>query len=557
MIRFSCAVLAAASLSAQTGSAGAAAAATKPGSISGTVTSVAGEPLRKAEVTLRSGGQRGGFAGSRGVPMPIPGRAEMGGTWAHTTDASGTFNFGQLPPGTYSLAVQKNGYVRSEFGRGGARDGGRTITLGPGQEIGGITIKLTPHGVITGKVTDEDGDPIALTSVQVLRERWIQGKRQMVPVSADSTNDLGEYRVAGLMPGRYHVMVTFNRPDTFRRPRPAGAQSDFGYTSVYYPGTFELSQAAQVALAPGQELGGIDFPLRKTATFRVRGKVMDETGGPAQQVAVMAMPAEGAFFAGMRGGGVVRNGSFEVAGLQPGNYTLIAHGGGGRGQARTFARQSIQVGARDLDGVVLALQPTFEITGTIRAPEGVILSGAQVYLDPMETGMPFGGGGSGQIESGAWKIQGAGPGRFRFFVNPLPEGTYLKSVSVQGQDITAGAMISSVASGVEITLGTNAPELNGTVVNKDKEPAPGATVVLVPDAGRQDQFWLFRTATTDQNGAFALRNISPGQYTAWSFSDVEDGAWHSAEFLKQYEGKGVKLSLDEKARESAALTIAQ
>jgi hypothetical protein len=222
-----------------------------------------------------------------------------------------------------------------------------------------------------------------------------------------------------------------------------------------------------------------------------------------------------------------------------------------------YARQVVQVGTRDVDGVLLAMQPTFEISGTVRIPEGVTLSSARVFVEPLENGMPFGGGGSGVVEGGNWKIQGVGPGRFRFVLNPVPEGMYVKSVSAQGQDITAGAMISGASSGIEITLAAGAPELTGTVAGKDNEPASGATVVLVPDGTRQEQFWLFRNATADQNGAFALKNITPGSYTAYAFADIEDGAWHSADFLKQHDGQGVKVRLEEKARENTALTLAQ
>lgn len=533
--------------------------AAKPGAIRGTVTSVTGEPLRKAEVMLRSIGQRGpgGFSGRMGS-MPVPmGGSEMPAVWAHTTDASGTFSFEQLPPGAYSLTVQRSGYVRTEYGSsGGQRGSSSTLTLAPGQEITGIGVKLTPHGVIAGKVIDEDGDPMMHTSVQVLRERWIQGKRQMVPMSADSTNDLGEYRIAGLMPGRYHLMVNYNRPDPYSRPRKPGQESDLGYASMFYPGTTDQQQAVVVTLAPAQELRGIDFQLRKVPTYRVRGKVIDESGATAQQVGVMAVPEGGNLYGGVRGMGMVRNGVFEISGLQPGNYTLVANGGG-RGQARMFARQTVQIGARDVDGVVLALQPTFSVSGTVKAPETVSLSGARVFLDGMESGMPFGGGASSMVDGNSWRADNVSPGKFRFLVNPLPAGTYVKSVSVQGQDITSGAMISAAAAGIEIALGTGAPEVTGTVVNKDKEAAAGATVVLVPDTSTQEQFWLYRTTTADQNGSFALKNITPGAYTAYAFLDVEDGSWHSAEFMKQYDGKGVRLKLEENAREAAALTVAQ
>ena len=240
---------------------GNAAAGAKPGSVRGTVVGASDEPLRKAEVTLRSmGGGGGGFGGGGRSPMPVGGRE--GGVWMATTDASGTFAFDNIPPGQYSVMVQRTGYVRQEFGSRSRTS--NAITLREGQQYSGMTVKLVPHGVIAGRVLDEDGDPVMHASVQILRERWVGTRRQMTPQNGDATNDLGEYRLAGLMPGRYYLMVAFNRPEPSNRPRPDGAAADLSYASVYYPGVTEIAQATPIQVTPGQEMRGVDLQLRKT-----------------------------------------------------------------------------------------------------------------------------------------------------------------------------------------------------------------------------------------------------------------------------------------------------
>jgi protocatechuate 3,4-dioxygenase beta subunit len=534
----------------------------KLGSVRGVVVGAADEPLRKADVTLRSLSRGGGFGGGGGPmrggpPMGGPG-GEGGGLWMANTDASGAFAFENVPPGQYSLSVQRNGYVRHEYGSRPGSRGGASITVSDGQKLTGVSVKMVPHGVIAGRVLDEDGDPVMHASVQVMRERWIGNRRQMAPLNADSTNDLGEYRLAGLMPGRYHLMVAYNRPEPPNRPRAEGAVADMTYASLYYPGVAELSQAATVQVTPGQELRGIDFQLRKTPTFRVRGRVLDESGKPASGAGVMAMPAEGGFVA-MRGMGMMRNkeGSFEIAGLPPGSYVLIANRMG-REQSRTTARTTVQVGNRDLDGVVLQMQSTFEIAGTVRAPEGTAIAGARVMAESLERSGPFQGMIGGAVEpGGTWKLAGVAAGKYRIYMTPAPQGTYLKSVMVQGQDITAGADISASANGIEIQLAAKAPEVTGSVIGAEKEPVTGATVVLVPESGRRDQYWLFRTASSGENGAFTLRGIVPGNYTAYAFREAEDGIWYSPEFMKTAEGKGVSLKLAEGAAETVQITAAQ
>jgi hypothetical protein len=286
--------------------------------------------------------------------------------------------------------------------------------------------------------------------------------------------------------------------------------------------------------------------------------VIDESGKPVTSAGVMAMPLDG-LFVGMRGMGNVRNqeGGFEISGLVPGSYTLVANRMG-REEARTTGRLSIQVGNRDLDGLVLQMQRTFEITGTVKVPEGGSLAGARVIAESMETGLPFQATLGGPVDAtGAWKIPGVSPGKFRIYLAPAPPGTYIKAVVVQGQDITAGADISSPATGIEIQLAPKAPDVTGAVTGGEKEPLGGATVVLVPESSRRTQFWLFRTTTTDQNGAFSIKGIIPGSYTVHAFREIEDGSWYSPELLKSIEGKGASVKLAEGSAETVQITATQ
>src|SRR5262249_26547316 len=150
----------------------------------------------------------------------------------------------------------------------------------------GIVVKLTPQAVIIGRVVDEDREPVAYVQIQTMRYRYNQGRKQLMPFGGASTNDLGEYRIFGVAPGRYYLSATF-RSSMMMEPtvdRSATQQPDEDYVPTYYPGTTDASTAAAVEASPGAQIRGVDFTLSKTRAIRIRGHVINATGSSRNQV---------------------------------------------------------------------------------------------------------------------------------------------------------------------------------------------------------------------------------------------------------------------------------
>jgi hypothetical protein len=516
-----------------------------PGSVRGQVVSVTGEPLRKAEITLRS-------VSRGGVNLPPPGGFSM------TTDATGVFAFDGVPPGEYTVIAQRNGYVRQEVSpRGGARTAA-PVVVAPGQAVTGVVIKLAPHGVVTGKVVDEDGEAVARVSVQVQRERWQRGVRQLVSVSNDHTNDLGEYRVAGLPAGRYVVSATALRPSGGGIiERTTNTASESAYVTTYYPNVFDASQTAPVAVGSGQETRGIDFQLRKVVTHRVRGRVVDPSGGPMRQVVVMAMPGESGFSGQGRSTAAVRHedGAFEVRGLPSGAYTLIVNRMS-REQGRATSVQQIQVGNRDLEGVVVTLAPPVDVPGVVRVDSNTpaSLGSTRIMLESV-SGLPVvGSGAHTPAADGTFKLSGVPSGNYRLRATNLPEGTYLKSVKQGPQEVLeSGLQVSGTGVPVDVILGSNAPSVTGTVTDSNNKPAPNISVALVPDAPRRNQYHLYATASTGDSGTFTFRNVTPGDYKVFLLEESEVENLQNPAFVGSIENRGTSVRLVEGKSETLQL----
>src|SRR5688572_30433318 len=131
--------------------------------------------------------------------------SELPGGRAVLTDDQGLFRLGELPAGRYSLSVSKAGFVQLSYGQRRPLQAGTPLELADGQEIKDIEFRLPRGSVIAGHVYDETGDPMAGILVRVLRYQYQQGERRLTPAGTAQTNDIGQYRVWGLMPGDYYV----------------------------------------------------------------------------------------------------------------------------------------------------------------------------------------------------------------------------------------------------------------------------------------------------------------------------------------------------------------
>jgi len=148
------------------------------------VNAVTGEPLKKVHLTLRPLGVQ------NGVP------------YGTTTDSAGHFLINDVDPGRYNFSASRNGFVGQPYSPQGSTNRNAPLTLSNGQQLKEIVFKLTPQGVISGRILDEDGDPLSGVAVQCMVYSYQGGKRQLMNRNGGSTNDLGEFRLFG---GEYKV----------------------------------------------------------------------------------------------------------------------------------------------------------------------------------------------------------------------------------------------------------------------------------------------------------------------------------------------------------------
>jgi len=509
------------------------------------INAVTGEPLRKAVVSIR--GQAG---------QPANRRAEV--------DSAGRFEIRNLEPGRYTLTAQRTGFADQAYGaqRPGSRRGS-PVSIEQGQEMKNLVIKMTPHAVVMGRLMDEDGEPKAGVSVSAMRFEWMGNRRQLSSYGSASTNDLGEYRIYGLAPGTYIVQASPSHEYTYYAPDPElSARPEEGYVTTCYPGTTDSSMAARVAVKAGNELRGIDFKMAKSRVVRIRGTVLNGATGKPVRANLMLMPRNKGYSAWMetqQAMAVDQHGAFEFRNVAPGSYTLRANVMSQ--QIRLSALQTLDVGDDHIRDLVITANPGIEIPGTLKI-EGAEQTDSSdsplhISLAPWGTEIDggFGGASTEVKEDGSFKLTDVQPGRYHVRAIGL-DGAYLKAARWGDQDVVeTGLDLSAGAGGaLDLLMSNKAPQVSGTVQNDDGKHLAGATVVLLPDEQHREQLDRYPTSTTDQNGAFTVKNVRPGKYKVLAWEELEGSEYMDPDFTKPFEGKAVSLSLEEGSKEALQLT---
>jgi hypothetical protein len=466
----------------------------------------------------------------------------------------------------------------------------------------GIELKLTPQSVIAGHVFDEDGDPLQTVNVEVWHYTYPRGKRQITQALNGSTNDLGEFRIANLSPGRYYVSATARRGGVVQAILDAGRGGRGGrngrgagggrggpidtvedYVTTYYPNLMEPGNASPLDLVAGSELRGIDIRLLKTRFHRVSGSV---AGLPASTLAADVARGKGKAkggdngFAGFAPGGsgvvlaltprngeggrqiagaaVSGDGTFEFAAVPPGSYTIVAQAPG-PAQQRLTARAPVDVGNSDVSNVSVRLQPPLALSGKVTVEgtqSSVRLSSMRLTFTPSEPG-PGNQGRNGQTQlsdEGTFQTDLAAES-YVVEAGGLPDGYYLKSVKLAGREMPDAILDLNYGGGmVDVVLAATAGDVTGVVQNGRGDPATGVQVTAVPVSGslRRD---MNKLVTTDANGNFTLHGRPPGDYKIFAWEEVETNAWMDRDYRQPFDSLSASAKVDQSTTPMVTLRL--
>lgn len=403
------------------------------------------------------------------------------------TDENGEYRMEGLPGGEYTVRFETDGtdFVSEYWNDAADRESAQRVALTEGEGVDGIDAALDLGGSISGRVMRQsDGEPLESVTV---RASTPDGS-STASVATDSD---GAYRIPGLRGGDYIVSFT---PD------------DATFSNEYWDDAYDVSMAAPVTVASGEESAAIDAFLAEAGT--ISGKVILAVDGSPVPGWVQAHDPRTSTTVQAD---IAPDGSYALT-VPPGKYEVVFTPSSGRGIAEYWedalrvedatavdvAQGQIVAG---IDGVLDSYGVISGVVETAGTPSGDAL--VEAFQGGKPAGMAY------TRPDGSYEISlpaGSYTLRARAQVyDPIYAPQYFDGVALASQATPITLATSADRAGVDfdLALGGN---IAGTISTADGSAFSDARVtVLLQRAGTWHE-----VASVDSSGAFTFREGPDG-----------------------------------------------
>jgi hypothetical protein len=475
----------------------------QPASISGQLINVAtGQPIPGADVSY--------WVGSKEVDTK--------------TDDSGRYKFTGLTPGSGHIMAEAPMPSMPGFGAFARR----YLTLSPGQDLTGIDVRIRPYGEISGKVLDENKEPIPGMSVYLLAREYSSGSLRYIYASGAVADDEGAYSMKRVEPGRGYLLVAqnpfakldaiSNSPDDPRmRKRVAEAS--------FYPGVPDIEAASVITLRPGEMREAMNITVVKGSSFCIEGKALlgDHPGALSFDIAppspTSGQSGNGGMYMSRPGGTTGRDGVFRICNLTPGpwqitmsQYDSQAH------QFKSYGSQMVIIKDADLSGVGVSASPLIPVAGEVvwdgAPPNDPVNATLTIRLSPIAR--------AGDVTAksslpGAFSFDGLTMTDYAATITGLRGNFYLKDVTYADRSVRFEPLRPGSASGdavLRVVVARDGGIIQAKVTDKDGNAISDSFVTVIPAAAASEAMIAasYVSGQTDQTGTWKTGALAPGKY---------------------------------------------
>jgi len=439
------------------------------------------------------------------------------------TDQEGHYRISNVLAGSYEVSPNAPGFVVS------MRSGSSAIIVAEGETIDDVNFSLTKGAVITGRVTNSEGQPIVEQGItlQPVENNQIFRSQNMGSGQPNRTDDRGIYRIFGLAQGKYKVSVGQGAGSL-----PIGSSRRGSIRQTFYPGVTDFSKADIVEVSEGGEAKNIDITVDtndNSPRFAVTGRIVDAVSGePVSDMNIGLQRTTADRSDSMSGFASDSQGQFKIEGLSPGKYGIsIESVPNSDLRADPVAFEIIDA---NVDGIVIKTVRGASVSGqiflesddkSIRSKLNQLALSANVNVNSQSSFRSYGK--SVRIKPDlSFQIGGLQEGVVNFSVYSLGGGTSsgvaISRIERDGLVQTSGVEVKDgeQVAGLKIFLNVNTGTIRGVVKTEHGELPPTARISLWlsnsgVEGGRM-QPQPMQPATVDSRGHFIVEGVAAGTY---------------------------------------------
>ena len=432
---------------------------------------------------------------------------------------NGDFEIKSLELGMYRLEVNAAAYV--------------SLPVDPDEQIhrigDSVTVNMIKGGVITGKVSTADNDPVVAVRVRAMMIRDENGQRSQQPVQSFDrfTDDRGVYRIFGLLPGTYVVFAGG------RGLWGAGANAYDNDAPSFAPSSTR-DTAEEISLARGEERT-IDIRYRGTSGHSVSGNVKAATTPDSRWVTIKLERVVNSE-PDVRVSTYIRDAQgFEFTGVADGNYLVWADYGSQSGEVLRSEAKRITVNGADITGIELTVKPLASVAGVVTLESSTIeecKGKARPLIEETLVSIQRNRSSKSLLQSspdgvGAFQLRNLEAGQYNFDIRFFPRYWYLRSLTMPGTkdstiDLARNWLILKAGdrvSGVKATLAEGASSISGRVELSEEQRSAQIVVYVVPSkSDKADEVLRHFAAPVAEDGSFSMDRVPPGRY--WTLAKI-------------------------------------